>query len=96
MVDNEAHAVDTFTAWRLHLKCTAPPPDDLAAPLGALLEDLEDLLLSLARPRITQPPVSIQNVSVGIALQSLADNLTYSPILLALTGAANSARAGTT
>jgi hypothetical protein len=71
-------------------------PEDLAARHGNLREDLGDSLQSLDHQRITQVPISPANRLVGVAVQSLADNLTYSPILPALRGAASSVRGGTT
>jgi CheY-like chemotaxis protein len=72
-------------------------PEDLAALPEILRADLEDALLSLDYQRITQVVVRVseEDELVGSALRSLADNLTYSPILTALRGAASSVRAGT-
>jgi CheY-like chemotaxis protein len=73
-------------------------PQDLAALPDILRADLEEALLSLDYQRISQvvARVSEQHQSAGRALQSLADNLTYSPILTALRGPATSLRPGTT
>jgi len=65
-------------------------PEDLALLPRRLREELEAAILSLDQKRITQVVVRVsqQDRLVGSALQWLADNLTYSPILTALRGAA--------
>jgi CheY-like chemotaxis protein len=71
---------------------------DLAALPETLRADLGDALVSLDHQRITQVVVRVSehNQLVGSALQSLVENLTYSPILTALRGSASSVRAGAT
>src|SRR5947209_1981664 len=60
--------------------------EDLAALPGTLKKDLEDAIFSMDQDRVSQVllRVSQQDRSVGSALESLADNLSYSPILTAL------------
>ena len=60
--------------------------EDLAALPGNVREDLEQAVLSLDRDCIAQVVVRVseQDRVVGSALRSLADDLTYSPILIAL------------
>jgi signal transduction histidine kinase/CheY-like chemotaxis protein len=73
--------------------------DDLAALPWTLREDLKNAVLSLDHERIVQVVVRIseQDSLVGSALQSLADNLAYSPILTALRGCSEtSVKAGAT